>query len=77
MVDTSGNGNNATAYGGPTYGAVGVDATAMEFDGANDYLKVPDDDSLDLGIDDFTLSAWVKPESISGYDRIFHKGIFR
>ena len=73
VVDTSGNGNNGTAYGGPTYGVEGVDGTAIELDGTNDYFVVPDDDSLDLGTGDFTLSAWVKPESISNYDRIFHK----
>ncbi|PXY72825.1 MAG: hypothetical protein CXX80_09240, partial [Methanobacteriota archaeon] len=75
VVDTSGNGNNATAYGGPTYGAAGIDGAAMGFDGYNEYLKVPDNDSLDLGTGDFTLSAWVKPEEIINYDMILHNGV--
>ena len=73
VVDTSGNGNNATAYGGPTYGAVGVDATAIEFDGTNDYLRVPDADSLDFGLDNFSVSVWVKMNDLTGTQEFVRK----
>jgi Concanavalin A-like lectin/glucanases superfamily len=37
--------------------------TAARFDGGNDRVSVPDspDGSLDFGVEDFTVEAWVKP----------------
>lgn len=37
--------------------------TAARFDGGNDKAAVPDpaDGSLDFGVDDFTVEAWIKP----------------
>jgi hypothetical protein len=40
IVDSSGNGHNGTASGGPTYGAEGVLGTALGFDGSNDYIDL-------------------------------------
>jgi len=36
---------------------------ALEFDGVDDYVNVPDDPSLD--VDEITLSAWIKPNNIT------------
>ena len=35
-----------------------MDDHALDFDGSNDYVMVPDDDSLDFGSDDFTVAYW-------------------
>ncbi len=42
---------------GPVY-VPGIAGQALEFDGVDDYVIVPDDDSLDLTTQ-FTLSAWI------------------
>jgi len=39
---------------------------ALKFDGVDDYIKVPDDDSLDFDNTDFTLAHWVKIEGNLG-----------
>ncbi|MBI2346926.1 MAG: M36 family metallopeptidase [Deltaproteobacteria bacterium] len=46
---------------------------ALEFDGYDDYVNVPDDDSLDVGTGDFTIDAWIKPHGISGTMAIVDK----
>jgi hypothetical protein len=40
--------------------------SALEFDGINDYIDVPDSDSLSIGAGDYTICAWIKPESLGG-----------
>src|ERR671933_1638258 len=57
-------GSNAGSYqGGFALGRAGALAgdpdTAALFDGANGFVSVPHDGSLDVG-DDFTIEAWVK-----------------
>ena len=56
--DSSGQGNNGTIYGATwTSGKVGG---ALEFDGKDDYVEVPDNPSLDTGSDeDVTIEVWV------------------
>ena len=34
---------------------------SLVFDGTDEYVSIPDDDSLDVGTDSFTVSAWIKP----------------
>ncbi|RLI21210.1 hypothetical protein DRO54_04330, partial [Candidatus Bathyarchaeota archaeon] len=48
-ADSSGSGNAGTIHGG----------SALKFDGVDDYVEVPDSDSLDI-TDAITVSAWVK-----------------
>ncbi len=58
--DFSGNGNTGTLTGGPTW-TTGKKSLAVSFDGTNDYVSIPDNNSLDFGsASDFSLSAWVK-----------------
>lgn len=46
---------------------------ALDFDGDNDYVLVPDSDSLDVST--FTLEAWIYPRSLPDtWPRIIHKG---
>jgi len=47
-------------------------AAALNFDGTDDFVSVPDAGSLDLGTS-VTLEAWVKPESFAGYNMIIDK----
>ncbi|MHA1988094.1 MAG: LamG domain-containing protein, partial [Promethearchaeota archaeon] len=62
VVDVSGYGNNGTVVGNITNSS-GKFGRAMQFDGANDYIVVADDDTLDFGTADFTISMWVKRDS--------------
>jgi hypothetical protein len=60
--------NLPLAAGKPHHLAGAFDAspreeTALEFNGGGDYVKIPDNDSIDFGKDDdFTVAAWIKPE---------------
>jgi len=75
--DLSGNGNDGTlknfdntSISGPTTdGRVG---SAFKFDGVDDWVSISDDESLDFGVDDFAISAWVKT-TYGGTQRIVHK----
>jgi len=43
----------------------GYDGGALDFDGANDYLRVADSASISVGASDYTLCAWIYPHTIS------------
>ncbi len=83
VYDFSGNGNNGT-LGNTTSGTNpiwnstgGKFAGAYEFDGINDSLLVPDDDSLDFDKNEnFSISLWVKIEGNSAQDRAFSKSSY-
>ena len=53
--DESGHGNDGTIYGATW--TTGVSGKALEFDGVDDYVEIPDNPSLDLD-HDFTIMAW-------------------
>ncbi len=57
----------------PVPGAV---AGALSFDGASDYVQVPDSAVLNVGTGDFTLDAWVLPAQIQGVRSIVDKRSF-
>jgi len=56
--DRSGYNNHGTIYGAARVG--GKIGMALSFDGVDDYVEVPDDPSLDLGSEDFTMLGWIK-----------------
>jgi len=58
--DTSGEGNDGTIYGGANW-TDGKFGEALEFDGVDDYVKVPGSASLNI-TDAITIEAWVKPK---------------
>jgi len=61
--DVSGNNNDWTPSGlvaGPAYTA---NSWSTEFDGTGDYLSIPDSTDFDFGSGDFTIEAWVYPDS--------------
>lgn len=75
VADSSGNGNNGRLSGfaatTTTYGRIGQ---ALQFDGTDDAVVVPDaDDLLDIGTRDFTLMAWVKGNAMAAGDVIVGK----
>ena len=68
VADSTGNGNTGTAYG-PTVGS-GVIGAALHFDGSSAYITFPDSTSLHVG-NEFTFSAWINPDDISGRRDLF------
>lgn len=67
--DVSGNGNTGTLTNGPvwTSGKVGG---GLNFDGSNDYVSMGD---VDVSGDAITVSAWIKPDTLSGFTAPVHK----
>jgi len=65
--DSSGNGNNGTINGGAKWTKDGKFGGALEFDGTDDWVEVPDDDSVEFpkGVD-FTLACWLKVTTPEG-----------
>lgn len=75
-VDSSSNGNHATLtnVGDGAEWVFGQVNNAIDFDGAGlAYARAPDSDSLDLEHEG-TIAAWIKPESITNFMGIVHKG---
>ena len=71
-ADASGRGNTGT-LSGPTRNTGGRFGGALSFDGINDWVTVPDADSLDL-TSGMTLEAWVRPTAIgSGWRTVLLK----
>ena len=62
-ADASGNGNTATLVNGPSPVA-GQHGNAVNLDGVNDQLQVPNSPSLDVSGNALTLSLWLRPASI-------------
>lgn len=58
-VDVSGNGNDATINGNPTW-QEGVFGQALAFDGSSDYLQASVD-NVPIGSSPFTVAAWIWP----------------
>jgi len=48
--------------------SLGFSRYALDFDGAEDYIDIPDDPSLE-GMAELTVSAWVKPTAAPDTDR--------
>ena len=65
---TSGNVTVTTAGGtsnGVAFAVMPPTNNALAFDGADDYVRIPDDNSLDFGDGDFTVEAWVLKQANS------------
>jgi hypothetical protein len=65
--DESGNGNNGTVNGATlTADRFGVANKAYSFDGVNDYIQVPDNNSLDI-TSDISICVWVLGDQTLSY----------
>ena len=62
VSDASGNGNTGT-ISNAAWNANGRFGSALDFNGSNSYVTVPDSSSLDL-TNGMTLEAWVKPAQL-------------
>ncbi|MBM3242874.1 LamG domain-containing protein [Candidatus Poribacteria bacterium] len=66
LKDVWGN-NDGKIYGDPKV-INGKVKESLEFDGVDDYVEVPDNDSLDMGKSDFSICAWIKTEAKEVFD---------
>jgi len=58
-MDYSGNGNHGN-NNGVQFTAKGVDGgSAASFNGKDNYISIPNRESLNFGTNDFTLSTWI------------------
>ena len=76
--DISQNNNHGVLTNGPAWTGGDFGGTAVDFDGANDYVNMgdPNDNSLDFGTENFSASLWLKTADIditNGSHRIIHK----
>ena len=71
--DLSMYGNDGTLQNGPEWVA-GAYGTALEFskDGVNNWVQVPDDDTLDI-TDELTIMAWLLSQGQTTYARVIDK----
>ena len=60
-ADSSGNGNTGTLINNPTW-VDGKSGKALSFNGVNNYVKIPDSNSLDM-TSQITVEAWVYPRA--------------
>ncbi|CAN7229348.1 exo-alpha-sialidase [Paenibacillus sp. LjRoot153] len=72
-ADASGNGNSGTVYNGAAW-STGKVNNGLLLDASNDYVDAGNKNSLQFGKGDFTASAWVKPDTVSGTKFIFWYG---
>lgn len=69
LADATGNGNAASLTGSTAFVA-GVRGNAVKFSGGSAALPT----GIVSGLNDFTIAAWVKPDSIATWQRIFDFG---
>ena len=72
LDDMSGSGNHAVSHNYPDYVAGHGGGTALQFDGVDDHVILPDSLSRSS---DFTFAGWVKWDGGSNWQRIFDFGI--
>jgi hypothetical protein len=72
IKDLSGNGNEGEFKGEPEW-VDGKFGKALKFDGADDYIVVPDSDSLDVNGDQITIVAWIKGSGWPAANHIVRK----
>lgn len=67
LLDSSGNGYDATCAEGqcPAQDIKGRIGRAVTFDGVDDYLQLPDANTLGLPGEDWTISTWFKADALA------------
>lgn len=71
-ADSSGNGRHATLVNGPAF-AAGKIGNALAFTGSSSHHATLPAGVVD-GLDDFTISSWVKPSTHANWARVFDFG---
>lgn len=71
-ADSSGTGNAGTLENGPVWTTAGKYGGAINFDSVNDWVSVPDANSLDLTTA-LTVSAWIRPTSLGAWREVLLK----
>ncbi|MCJ8330399.1 MAG: LamG domain-containing protein, partial [Lentisphaeria bacterium] len=71
--DSTSNNNNGTLSGSPSTQELGKFSSSIDFDGTDDVVNVPDDASYEPGSVDFTIEAWINPDSVIGNNSIINK----
>lgn len=67
LIDSSGNGNDGIIYGA-TWTTEGKFGSALQFDGMNDYVEIPDSPELSGGTGkNLTVEFWFKSNQPSGH----------
>lgn len=73
ILDSTSNANNSDSVtidgAGSNAAATGKIGNAVQFDGSNDHIRVPDANSLDMS-SSYTLSSWVNPDTLPGATRL-------
>ena len=72
-ADSSGSGNNGTLVNGPTHSSTSKYGLALQFDGVNDMVTVPDANSLDLTTA-MSIEAWVRPTALGSWRTVRAQG---
>ena len=79
-ADSSPNYNNGTLgtttgveSSDPTRTPFGINGSALVFDGTDDYVIIPDNDTLDMGTNPFTIGAWIKTNAFGTTQEIYSK----
>jgi chitodextrinase len=74
VLDGSGNNNSGALTGsGATRTTGRVGSGSLSFNGSSGRVTIPHSTSLNLS-SSFTLTAWLRPTSLSGYQTALHKG---
>ena len=71
-ADSSGSGHTGTLVNGPTR-TPGKFGNGLTLDGTNDHVLVADPSTLNLGIGNFTIAAWIKRQAIGVEHTILSK----
>lgn len=66
-------GNNDGTIHGASWESTGKYGAALDFDGTDDLVSVADASELDF-TDEFTLEAWVKPDTLGAFSPVITKG---
>jgi len=73
IYDSSSYGNDGTPSGGIDQNIAGFIDGCDEFDGINSQITIADDNSLDFGLNSFTITAWINLTKTAGYQSIVEK----
>ena len=73
VTDLSETGNDGVIVGNPET-VEGVIGEALEFNGATDYVEIPDSPSISE-MDELSLSAWIRPSKLGPWVSVIEKAI--